>query len=357
MNQRSPVRHRYGQSKHLPLKGSSGAVLRRFPGSLRAAKRAELAFRVASVLQEMNAIEGLRVKKGALLARLDPTDYQLQLQDRQATFDNARNNFERGKQLVGDGNISRTNFDRMEASFKTSQAALNLAKQELEYTELRAPFDGRIASREAENFEEVLAKQTVIHFQNDDFLDVLIDVPESLVRSIRLSSEEDESVASTRVIAVAEFEGRPEQQFELTFKEIATRADAQTQTFRVTMIMDGPDDLRVLPGMTVNVELDLSRVVETDTSKWVPTNAVVADSGLDATVWLLDDQSMTVSSHPVSIGRISGSKIEITSGLIGGEEIVSVGAVYLAEGMAVTRMKLTEQAIPREDSSPVSDNG
>ena len=56
---------------------------------------------------------------------------------------------------------------------------------------------------------------------------------------------------------------------------------------------------------------------------------------------------MTVSSRSVSIGRMSGSMIEITDGLEGGEEIVSVGAPYLAEGMRVTRMAETEQAVPR----------
>ena len=58
---------------------------------------------------------------------------------------------------------------------------------------------------------------------------------------------------------------------------------------------------------------------------------------------------MTVSSRAVTIGRISGNQIEVSQGLDGGEEIVSVGAPYLAEGMKVTRMPLSEQAVPRAD--------
>jgi multidrug efflux pump subunit AcrA (membrane-fusion protein) len=64
-------------------------------------------------------------------------------------------------------------------------------------------------------------------------------------------------------------------------------------------------------------------------------------------VWVLDAATMTVSSRNVTIGRMSGRMIEITSGLEGGEEIVAVGAPYLAEGMAVTRMARSEQAQPR----------
>ena len=130
-------------------------------------------------------------------------------------------------------------------------------------------------------------------------------------------------------------------------KEIATKADPQTQTFRATFTMAAPTKFTVLPGMTATVMLDLSELVTYESVKWVPARAVQADSGLNPRVWLLDPETMTVSSRPVSIGRMSGSMIEITDGLAGGEEIVAVGAPYLAQGMRVTRMADTEQAVPR----------
>ena len=93
----------------------------------------------------------------------------------------------------------------------------------------------------------------------------------------------------------------------------------------------------------------MSQVISTDTAKWVPISAVVADSELDARVWVLDAETMTVHSRPVEIGRMSGNRIEVRGGLEGGEEIVAVGAPYLAEGMKVTRMEQSEQAVPRAD--------
>ena len=73
------------------------------------------------------------------------------------------------------------------------------------------------------------------------------------------------------------------------------------------------------------------------------------DSGLDPRVWVLDKESMTVSALPVKIGRMVDREIEVVEGLKGGEEIVAVGAPYLAEGMQVTRMAQSEQAVPRAD--------
>jgi RND family efflux transporter MFP subunit len=338
--------------KLFTVEGTGGAALRRFPGAISASQRAELSFRVNGTLQEIPVKEGDKVKKGQVLAQLDPTDFKIRVSDRQATFDKTKKNFDRAKQLIQDGTISQSDYDQVEANFRTSQAALSLAKQELAYTELKAPFAGSIGRRDVDNFEEIQPKQAIFQLQNVDQLDVAIDLSENLVRSIRRAEQADsasDSQASRVVEAYASFEGKEGDKFPLKMKEVATKADAQTQTFRVTFTMPQPKDFAVLPGMTANVFLDLSRVVSTDTAKWVPISAVVADGELDARVWVLDDKTMTVTERPVKIGRMSGGNIEVNSGLVGGEEIVSVGAAYLAEGMQVSRMILTEQAEPRAD--------
>ena len=334
------------------VEGSEVDAVRSFPGKVDASQRAKLAFRVGGQLQELPVKEGDLVKKGQVLARLDPTDYKLILEDRQARFDNTERNFKRAKDLVADGNISRLDFDRMEAEYRSASAALSQAKKDLEYTVLIAPFAGRVAQRDVENFEEVMAKQTVMWLQNIDQLDIVINLPESVVRSVRggVSREVgdgEEGHTSPAVRATAQFEGRGDQTFPLKPKEIATKADPQTQTFRATFTMAAPTKFTVLPGMTATVLLDLSELVTYESVKWVPARAVQADSGLNPRVWLLNPETMTVSSRPVSIGRMSGSMIEITDGLAGGEEIVAVGAPYLAQGMRVTRMADTEQAVPR----------
>jgi RND family efflux transporter MFP subunit len=155
----------------------------------------------------------------------------------------------------------------------------------------------------------------------------------------------EEGANQTR--AYARFEGRAGEAFPLTPKEIVTKADKQTQTFKATFTMDSPEDFTVLPGMTATVTLDLSKLMASENARWVPVRAVQADSGLKPRVWVLDPETMTVSSREVTIGRMSGDRIRVTEGLSGGEEIIAVGAPYLAEGMRVSRMTLSEQAEPR----------
>jgi RND family efflux transporter MFP subunit len=333
--------------------GDSSSV-RTFPGKVNATQRADLSFRVPGRLKELLVKEGDLVAEDQVLARLDPTDYEIVVGDRQASFDNASRNFQRGEELVKDGNISRIDYDRMEAEFKTAFSALSKAQQDLEYTVLRAPFKGRIAQRYVEKFEEVAAKETVMSLQNIDVLDVVINVPESVIRSVQSYRRGNGSVAESDVVshitAYAEFEGHPDAHFPLQPKELATRADEETQTFRATFTMRAPKEFNVLPGMTANVVLDLSAAIAHPTeARWVPARAVQGDEKLQPRVWVLDPATMTVSSHPVQVGRMAGSAIEVTGGLSGGEEIVAVGAPYLAEGMRVTRMPLSEQAEPRAD--------
>jgi RND family efflux transporter MFP subunit len=343
--------------KLFTVEGGKESAQRSFPGRIDAAQRAELAFRVSGRLEQIAVKEGDLVTAGQILARLDPTDFRIALEDRQASFDNAERNFSRGRELIGDGNISRLDFDRMEADFRSARAALAAAQQDLDYTVMSAPFQGRIARRLVENYEDVIAKQTILILQNIDQLDVIIDIPESLLRSFNVNMDDEKNPQDfgrrRGLSASARFEGRSDRRFPLRAKELATKADEQTQTFRATFTMDAPRDFAALPGMTTTVDLDLTGLIDQASVKWVPVRSVQADSGLEPRVWVLDDASMTVSSRPVTIGRMSNNLIEIHQGLEGGEEIVSVGAPYLSEGMRVTRMAMTEQAIPRADDPSI----
>lgn len=339
-----------------------GEEIRRFPASIEASMQAELGFRVSGQLAELPVREGDVIESGAVIARLDPTDFQIAVEDREAAFENAERNFRRAQELINSGSISQLDYDRMEAEFRSTRAALDQARANLGYATLRAPFTGRIARRYVDNFEEVIGKQRVVYLQDTDMLDVIIAMPESVVRSVTAGTEDDamdsasaaESNASD-VRALASFEEYPNISYSLQIKEIATRADPDTQTFPVTFTMPQPSEFSVLPGMTAQVDIDFSDLLVRETSTWVPIGAVQADAVLEPRVFVLDPEAMEVRSREVSVGRVSGAMIEVLAGLEGGEEIVSVGAAYLADGMRVTRMRGGEQAVPREGDETGSD--
>ena len=158
---------------------------RKFAGRVDAQMKAELAFRVPGTVTEILVKEGDQVTAGQALIQLDPTDYEIAVRDAQATFDRTESDFKRAQELVEDGFVSRTEFDTKEAEFKNAEAALERAKQDRDYTTLKASFDGIISKRYVEPFEEVQAKQEVLAMQDNDTLQVKIDVPESIFLGIR----------------------------------------------------------------------------------------------------------------------------------------------------------------------------
>ena len=89
--------------------------------------------------------EGQTVKAGELIAELDNTDHELRLKDRQATYELSRSQLERIKQLVDRQMVSRAEYEERQAQFNQAEAALNLARQDLTYTRITAPFAGVVA--------------------------------------------------------------------------------------------------------------------------------------------------------------------------------------------------------------------
>jgi RND family efflux transporter MFP subunit len=292
--------------------------------------------------------EGDQVVAGELLARLDPTEYETVVRERRASYEVAKANYERGQKLVEDGNISRMDFDRLQGNFRTAESNLALAEQDLADTRLLAPFAGNVARRLVESFEEVQPKEPVIALRNISALELKADVPENLILRLRRDDPDATDAERTRRVPVhATFAGAPGRSFPVTFKEIATEADAETQTFELTYAMDAPAGLNVLPGMTATLTADFSGVLDEEGVFYLPAGAVVADAGLEPRVWVVDEDTMTVHPKPVAVGRMRGASIAVTDGLKAGERVVVAGVPYLVEGMRVTLMPETEQAEPR----------
>ncbi len=330
--------------KTMVIPAPEGGGIRRFPARIDAAHKAQLAFRVPGKVIELAVKEGDEVEKDQLIAKLDPTDYQLRVDERRADFENARKNYERAKQLIEKGNISKMDYDRLEARFRTTKAALDAAEQELSYTALRAPFDGIVARRYIQPFEEIRVQQPIVDLQDITTLEVKFDVPESIIRSLQTSSEKPRGQS---IALYAEFDGMSGQTFPLRYKEAATKADPKTQTFEITYLMDRPEHTAILPGMTATVVVDLSHYLQTKPVVSVPVSAVVGNIELQPEVWVVDEESMTVNPRPVQVGRMTKDMIQIVEGVEPGMRIVTAGTSFLVQGMKVTLMEPVEQAAPR----------
>jgi RND family efflux transporter MFP subunit len=264
------------------------------------------------------------------------------LNDRESSYETATANYDRAKELVGKGAISKVEHDKLRADYFTAKSNLDAARQDLKYTSLTATFSGVIAKRYVENFEEVRQKQKIFSLQDVSELKIIIDVPESLMIQLRRQSETKDAGQPKREM-YAVFDQIRERKFPLELKEVSTTADVDTRTFSVTLKMENPENFNILPGMTATVfaEVFASESGEKITAK-LPVSAVVADAAKQPVVWIVNEKTMTVSSKAVKTGLLSSNSIAV-SGLEAGERVVTAGAAFMRDGMKVTLLQTGEQ--------------
>jgi len=310
----------------------SKETIRNFPAEVEANEDSQMAFRVSGQIIEFPVKAGNEVKKGQLLARLDPKDFKLRLDDRQARFNLALSQFERAKSLLEKKLVSPSDFDEAKANLAVAESSLNTAKSELEYTYLRAPYAGSIARVMVENYENIQAKQTILTLQTRDQIDISIQVPESIISRVKKGSNYQPTVI---------FDAYKGKEYLVTVKEWDTQADPSTLTYKVVFSLPTPDEFNLLPGMTANIRIDLSKVTTIEAAKFtVPVSAVFAaeDQPVDSPekfVWRVNPETMQVSRVAVTVGEMSEQGIEIISGIKAGDLIVSAGVHFLSEGMKV----------------------
>jgi len=283
---------------------------------------------------------------------------EAQVRAAEARLANARIEFERFGRMIQLKAIPRTDYDRAETAYRVAQedynAALQILQQssvarpedieaqaaqvrvlesrlgeanvDLKDSTLRAPFRGVIARRFVEQGQNLRAKEPVVQFQDVDEVDIVVDVPESvMIADIRPAKNAQ---------ATATFSSAPGRQFPVRIKEMAQAADPVTQTFQVRVTMKSPPGLNVLPGMTATVVLTSLRAGSRDNRILVPISAVFKDGKGEQVAWVVGPDQ-TVSRRAVKLGETTGGKIAITAGLQPGDRVAVAGVTFLREGMKV----------------------
>ena len=329
--------------KTVTLRSNGKGGLWQYYGTLQGGRRVDLSFRVPGPIRSIRVDKGASVKKGQLLATLDPRDYQTQLkqaqsrqEQAQAQYENAKADFKRYENLYKQKVVPRSTYDTYKTQMDVALSSLNVAKasttavhDSLKDTELRAPFDGVIVDRMVESFQDVNAKQTIFILQDISMLEIVFNVPDNDVIWASKAAAESK-IDSIR----AKFDAIPDRTFPLTVKEFVLQADRSTNTFPVTAVMPQQKGVALLPGMTAVVEVEMFDSEGGERVFTVPQTAVVA-SGDKTYVWRCENNAVKRVSVKQNTPHNNGY-IDISSEqLKDGNKIVVAGAHLLHEGQKV----------------------
>lgn len=312
--------------------GAATAAADAYAGEIRAREESALAFRVGGHLVERRVDVGDRVRRGDLLAVLDPGDLQAQARAAQAQLAAAEAQLQRARAdqarfatLGREQLVSRSTVDAQNAAAAAAQgqadaarASLRIARNQAAYAQLRAPDDGVIAARLAEAGQVVGAGQPVFQLAAEGGREVAFAVAENAVRALRPGQS-----------AEVELWSRPGLRLPARVREIAPAADPVTRTYAVRASLLG-DASAVELGQSARVHLGGAPAAPLA----VPLAAV--QRGPDGpSVFVLDPATSTLRLRPVRVGAYGTESVPVLAGLSPRDWVVAAGAHLLREGMKV----------------------
>jgi len=360
-----------------------------FPAIVLPSREVSLSFRISGQVIELPVSAALQVAKGDTIAKLDPRDFKARvrqlesqrdqaaaqlealrsgareeelraleaaLESARAQAEGARADAERRRELVERNIAARGRLEQVETQLRVSEATLRAQEEQLAIAmaggrdeevaaaeaglrglesqleaargtlsdvTLAAPFDGIVARRSIDNFTLVQAGQEIVLLQNIATLHLAFDVPAAQVPAIgRVAGD----LRATVVFSGSDTE------YPAELVEYSIQADAETQTYRGRVAVDAPENTIVFPGM-------VGRVLVRPSGQDAPVLKVsvsAVGAGLDGEpfVWVVSD-SGSVAKRLVITGAVTGSQVEIISGLLADETVIAAGVSRLREGMTV----------------------
>ena len=302
-------------------------------GEVKPRYESDLSFRVAGKVLSRLVDVGAWVKQGDTLATLDTQDYQNRLRSAEADVRSAeaalveaQGTESRKAKLLKDGWTPQAIYDTALNNLRAAEARLiavtanrDLIRDQLNYTELKADFDGVTTAVGAEAGQNVNAGQMVVKLARPDDKDGVFNIAETAFAD----------VSDARPEVIVWPLSNPDLTVEGVVREISPVADPTTRTYTVKVTLNNPPpQLRF--GMSIGgrlkgkpalaVTLPLSALFEKDSSP---------------AVWVLDQQSTSLTLRPIKVARYEANAVVVASGLTKGDIVVTAGVNTLTVGQKV----------------------
>ena len=297
----------------------NGRVL---PGIVKARIESDLAFRVSGKMAERLVDAGAVVKKGDPLARLDDTDFRLQVDQAEADYSSAKGALaqaqaeeerigtlkRQGWSAAADVDKTKAAADQARGAFARAERAVTLARNAVSYTTLTADADGIVSAVLAEPGQVLTAGVAAMRLSHTGEREAAVAIPETLVDRVRS--------APARV----EFWALPGVQMAAALRELSPNADPTTRTYLARYsLTDAPPAAHLGMSLTVTLADGSQNVAR------LPLGALF-DEGKGPTVWVVDRASGAVAETSVRIAGYENESVLVVDGVAEGAEVVALGA-------------------------------
>ncbi len=297
----------------------------RFAGVVESVTTTQLAFEVSGRIQRILVDEGARVTRGQPLAELDSTDYELQLREASAQYQQLSADLARKRELLEEGILSPAAIEPLEAGMISAQVARDSARRNIGHTTLKAPFDGVVAQRMVEPDMVVSAGTPVLHMQDNQRIEVGVDLSERAALSLPLGPElqaEGHLVIADLVLP-------------LRYKEHSTQPRQGSRTYRLILQGEPPEDFNLLPGMAMRVSVQMPAPAPQDRPDRyrVPLSALQTAPGGQHFIWLAIDGH--ARRQDLVLDSVVGDQALVRGEVEPGSQVIVAGGSKLSEGQSI----------------------
>ena len=299
-------------------------------------RETDLSFKVGGIVVSIGPAigtdwdEATPVKAGTVLAELKQADFTNPLNSARAHAELMVKQLERFRKLRVTDAISQQELDVTEADWRTAQAQLDQAEQNLRDSRLVAAKDGVVLARYINSLVTVSSGQRVLRFADTSLMSVELGLPDRLVG--RLTPGKEIPVEISALEGMPPFRGR--------VSEVGVAATSEGRLFRVVIKVANPDGL-LRSGMTARIRVDDDALV-TSSTVCIPLSALVthppdgrSQGTGQAELGVFVVQDGKAIQRVVKTGDIFNSSILVSEGLRAGEQVVTAGASFLYDGAPV----------------------
>ena len=296
-----------------------------FPAVVSAVKTIDLSFEVSGRLVQMDLVTGSDIKKGKLLATIDPKPFERSVDEKRTRLEQSKRELNRIEKMFAQKLVSQSDLDTAKTAYELAVIELKNAEQDLSYTHLYAPFDAKVSQRLVENNSYVTAGTSIARIQDVSKIYFNINVPERLLtanlsRGIRQAS--------------ASLTSNPSVWYPVTYVEHNTQPDPVSQTYEVVFAMEPKDDLPLTPGARAIVKVSINGSPYPD-GVVVPVQSLVGDKANGFAVWVYDESKQRAHKVNVDVKHIQSNMAIISSTLRVGEKVVAAGATKMRSDIVV----------------------
>ncbi len=324
---------------------SGGTRIKTFTGAAKSGMESNLSFKVGGTVERINVKVGDSVRKGHLIATVDSSDYQLQVQQAEAQLEqakaqaiNAKANYERVRGLYENQNASKSDLDSSRAAFESANASVQsiekqvaLTRSQSGYTRLSAPFSGAISAVHVEVNENVRSGAAIVTLTGQTALEVSVAVPEIVIADITRGAS-----------VVVKFDAIKDREFKGAVSEVGIAASTYSSTYPVIItLQESVPKLRA--GMAAEVAFTFHSTSD-EARFFVPSHAVSEDQHgrFVYIVQPLEGNLAVTKRKNVTVGELTSEGLAILDGLQEGDLLVTAGVSRITEDMKVKLLEAKE---------------